>query len=173
MGIERQQTTTDKKNVLNKEGVPEGLSGWLMLIAFHLIILATIYGISLLVIFFRPELYFRLQYTSEKLFFILSCVAGVISIVTIVLALVAFFRKKSVFASRYRLFIYSVILVSVVDCASLLWFHALGYDFSYGCYEEGILLKKVIVAFVHPVFLMCVCIPYLEKSKRVKKTFTC
>ncbi|WP_260467654.1 hypothetical protein [Pantoea dispersa] len=52
MGIERQQTTTDKKNVLNKEGVPEGLSGWLMLIAFHLIILATVYGISLLVIFF-------------------------------------------------------------------------------------------------------------------------
>ncbi|WP_289367443.1 hypothetical protein [Pantoea stewartii] len=51
MDIERQQTNTDKKNVFNKEGVPAGLSGWLMLIAFHLIIMATVYGISLLVIF--------------------------------------------------------------------------------------------------------------------------
>ncbi|VEA64702.1 Protein of uncharacterised function (DUF2569) [Serratia plymuthica] len=172
MDIERQQTTTDKEITLNKESIPAGLSGWLVLIAFHLIVMATVYGVSLLVIFFRPEIYFRLQHSSEKLFFILSCIAGIISIVVMVLALVAFFIKKTIFVNRYKLFIYSIILVSIVDCASLLWFHSLGYDSSYGYYEDGILLKKVIVAFVHPVFLICVCIPYLEKSKKVKEIFT-
>lgn len=171
MDIERQQTGNDKKNGLNKESVPAILSGWLVLIAFHLIIMATVYGVSLLVLFFRPELYFRLQYTSEKLFFILSCIASVLSIVVIVLALVAFFRKKSIFMSCYRLFIYSIVLVSIVDCASLLWFHALGYDSSYGYYGDGIFLEKIIVAFIHPIFLICVCIPYLERSKRVKGIF--
>lgn len=170
MDIE-QQTTTDKEIALNKESLPAGLSGWLVLIAFHLVIMSTVYSISLLVLIFRPEIYFQLSHVSEKIFFILSVIAGVITIVVIVWALVAFFRKKSSFVNRYRLFIYSIILVSVVDCASLLWFHALGYDSSYGYYEEGLLLKKVIAAFVHPVFLICVCIPYLEKSKRVKKTF--
>lgn len=71
----------------------------------------------------------------------------------------------------YRLFVYSIVLVSIVDCASLLWFHALGYDSSYGYYGDGVFLKKIIVVFIHPIFLMCVYIPYLEKSKRFKETF--
>lgn len=171
MDIKQQKKTTDKEIALKKDSMPPGLSGWLILIVFHLIVMAIVYGVSLLVLFFRPEQYFRLQHTSEKLFFMLSCVAGGISIAIIVLALVAFFRKKCIFLSRYRLFIYSIILVSIVDCASLLWYHALGYDSSYGYYEDGVLLKKVIVAFIHPIFLMCVCIPYLDKSKRVKETF--
>ncbi|MEM6052420.1 DUF2569 family protein [Erwinia sp. P7711] len=172
MNKEQRQKNTGQEIALNKEGIPMGLSGWLVLIAFHLVFMATVYAISLLVIFFHPEVYFQFQHVSEKLFFILSCIVSLISIVVIVLALVAFFRKKSIFVNRYRLFIYSIVLISVVDCARLLWFHALSYDFSYGCYEDGILLKKVMVAFVHPLFLICVCIPYLEKSKRVKKTFT-
>lgn len=172
MDIEQQKKITDKEITLDKKSVHEGLSGWLVLIAFHLIIMATAYGVSLLAILFHPEMFLRLQYSSEKLFFILSCVTGMISIVAIILSLVAFFRKKAVFVNRYRLFIYSIALVSIVDCARILWFHAAGYDSSYLYYGEGILLKQILVSFVHPLFLICVCIPYLEKSQRVKMTFT-
>ncbi len=172
MDNEQKQTMSDKEIEINNESIPAGLSGWLVLIAFHLVVMAIVYGIPLLALFFHPEIYFRFQNTSEKLFFILSCVVGVISVVTIILALAALFKKESVFVNRYRLFIYSIVLISVVDCASLLWLNALGYYSSYGCYGGDILLKKVMVAFVHPVFLICVCIPYLEKSKRVKKIFT-
>ncbi len=172
MDTEQQQTTNDKEISLNKESVPEGLSGWLVLIAFHLIVMATVYGVSLLALFFRPRIYFDLKHSSEKVFFIISYVASVICIVVIVLALVAFFRKQSIFASRYRLFIYSIVLISIVDCASLLWFHALGYGSRYGYYEDDLLLKQVLASFVHPLFLICVCIPYLEKSKMVEQTFT-
>lgn len=172
MDTEQQQTTCDEEMSLNKECITEGLSGWLVLIAFHLIVMATVYGVSLLVLFFRPQIYFELTRSSEKVFFITSSVASVICIVIIVLALVAFFRKQSIFVNRYRLFVYSIALISIIDCASLLWFHALGYDSRYGYYGDDLLLKQVLASFVHPLFLICVCIPYLEKSKRVKQTFT-
>lgn len=51
---EKQQTTSDKETPLNKESMPEGLNGWLVLIAFHLIVMATVYGVSLLALFFAP-----------------------------------------------------------------------------------------------------------------------
>ncbi|WP_234366550.1 MULTISPECIES: hypothetical protein [Pantoea] len=54
MDTEQQQTTSDKEISLNKESVPEGLSGWLVLIVFHLIVMATVYGVSLLALFYRP-----------------------------------------------------------------------------------------------------------------------
>lgn len=117
--------------------MPPGLSGWLILIALHLFVMVTVYGVSLLAIFLRPDIYFRLQHVSERVFFILTSIVSAFSIVLIISTLIAFFSKKYIFVGRYRLFVYFIALISVVDCASLLWVMISIIDILMGiCYSK-------------------------------------
>ncbi|HAV1831597.1 TPA: lipase maturation factor family protein [Enterobacter hormaechei subsp. steigerwaltii] len=170
MDIKQKNTNTlSEPNVNN--GVSTRLSLGLILIALHLMLMLVIYGVSLLVIFFNPTIYSLFQHASQKIFFMLNSGASLLSLVLMALSLVALFRKQSAFVGRYRLFIYSIALISVIQCASLLWFHAMGYDFKYR-YDNGGLFREVMIAFIHPVLLVCICIPYLEKSQRVEAILT-
>ncbi|KEY59824.1 DUF2569 family protein [Serratia sp. DD3] len=148
-----------------------GIGGWLIVIIMHLVtsLFYYIYSISSNSLRFngfssiKKSPFSPLLGLTEniyKLFLSINIVVEFILIVIIVLCLVSLFFRKRSFKKYYRLFVFLSLTQPLLIMAFMFWY---AYHIS--------MTSVFLILFSYPIAMVYICLPYLERSKRVRLTF--
>lgn len=169
---------SNKENSVNCSCINEqkrknlnGIGGWLIVVIIHLVTSLLFYisdveGLLLRLNDFSnmkknlSNSIMGLTENAHKIFSSINLVVGVVLIVIIVLCLVSLFFRKRSFKKYYRLFVFLSLIQPLVIMAFMFWY---AYHIS--------IASIFLILFSYPIAMVYICLPYLERSKRVRLTF--